>query len=108
MTFVVCLRSGGSDYEAQFLEYRNRHLEHPRDLAGRSLRHGPTRIMHTDGPAKQRHRGRSPNDVLPYLIDEVTLELSEGGRVHYFHVKGPSAGVGVAERGDLLGHLDDK
>ena len=101
------LAERGSDYEAKFIDYRNKHLEHPGHLTGRSLRHGPTKIMHTKAPAIQRHRGGSPSDAPPYLIDEVTLELSEGGRVHYFHVKSPSPGEGITTRGDPLGHVHD-
>ena len=101
------LAERGLDYQARFLEYRNKHLEHPSDLTARSLRHGPTKIMHTEGLAIRRHRGSSPSNTPPYVIDEVALQLFAGGRGHYFHVADSSTGEGTAKRGDLLGHIRD-
>ncbi|MCY3881061.1 MAG: hypothetical protein OXG61_02965 [Chloroflexi bacterium] len=98
------LAERGSDYETRFLDYRDKHLEHPGDLTGRSLRHGPTKIIHTKEPAFQRRRG-TPSGAPPYLIDEACLELSGGGRVHYFHVASPTAG-GHLDKG-VLGSVHD-
>ncbi len=102
----------GVRIEHSLLEYRDKHIEHPRRLEDITITSAPAspRMLHTAGRA-QRSMERTPDSgPVEEGFDYFVLESQNGGKLFYYHVRpSPALAQGqMVEKGWELGQPYDR